>query len=738
MHRLAALHRGHAATVACAVKLLPKFGPRTTPANGQQQPYNIVAAVASKGCVLHGIGSARFSGSGTSLEAGDPCLGREVVLRVNYGEQTYKGKYRFNAMKVEGLLEEASTICSISRHKVTIEYKDTSSEWIMLRDASFEEDARAFDSDEWHLRITAKDRVGHVHAFEASLKTPAFKDLPAIYAGSETKFVDREQACIDIDHYIKSCIKEERSADGKFSMLGTAGMPGIGKTALLLHAARNLPKVEGHQMKSLYFSFSGLQGGFSIYNEMRSATHNVGDAFGRALVSVVLHNPPNLDEKTLAQCIQMLCNIAGCSLVIFIDEIGQLDTESSTKLLKLLLHEMDAQHGRVVFIFSHLQKEMLMRQVSESGRSVQSLTLPALSIENWRDVLPTDWVDAAVSDSGVNQLVLSCMGHPRCLTDGLKEAAKESNHLLKNPSLASLNTARMTIVRTCRLDTDLSHLANSWFDVCSTVSEVVKRVQAKNLLVSLPVKSGDQFHFLHPLALQAWALKDTSLLASHLTQAYDADAVLAPSNEKSAEAILYNYEAVLRAACTESFTLGKFYGTKHIDNQLSSMVVTVKAPNATSLVVPVKTFENNFAQTLEFLTAGFIVVSENTTEPGIEYLSPYFDAKGNLVIAAVQCRCIVGSTLGWGTIKAGIRAAMRQFDIEAIKWFPVVYTTSSQRTIRRETYAGSVFFTESDLFVFTQKMGALRLHTTKFDSNDSDEKHWLRNCLQQQESLTPT
>jgi len=48
-----------------------------------------------------------------------------------------------------------------------------------------------------------------------------------------------------------------------------------------------------------------------------------------------------------------------------------------------------------------------------------------------------------------------------------------------------------------------------------------------------------------------------------------------------------------------------------------------------------------------------------------------------------------------------------------IVMFRVVYTNVDQKTILESTYKDGIYFTETDLFTFTNKLGILRLHTQK-------------------------
>merc|ERR1712156_437166 len=188
---------------------------------------------------------------------------------------------------------------------------------------------------------------------------------------------------------------------------------------------------------------------------------------------------------------------------------------------------------------------------------------------------------------------------------------------------------------------------------------------------------------------------------------------------------MYHYEAVLRKASEgKNFTLNDFFKSEHTSDNLWQSEVTVKVPNASQLVRSVKDF-SKAEDVLRLLGTGFIVVSEFHNEYALEYLSPFLDASdGTLIVACVQCK-FVQSTVNWSDIKTMMADATQWLKQKKIKCFPVIYTTADQHSIKPETYAGGIYFNETDMFEFTKRLGVLRLHTQKLGKNMEQTHKWL-------------
>lgn len=189
---------------------------------------------------------------------------------------------------------------------------------------------------------------------------------------------------------------------------------------------------------------------------------------------------------------------------------------------------------------------------------------------------------------------------------------------------------------------------------------------------------------------------------------------------------MYNYEAVLRKVVEgKTFCLKSFYKTAHLGCEFLEMYVHAPVPPGVDLVHTVAHFEDA-ESILRHLKAGCIVVSKRMNEPGVEYLSPYFvNETQELIVAACQCKFVSVKTEPWHIMNSKICNAMTWLTDRGIRYFPVAYTTVDQQHLEVNTYKSGAFFTESDLFDFTKKLGILRLHAEKLGAYLASEKPWL-------------
>ena len=227
--------------------------------------------------------------------------------------------------------------------------------------------------------------------------------------------------------------------------------------------------------------------------------------------------------------------------------------------------------------------------------------------------------------------------------------------------------------------------------------------------------------------LQYWAEKhqQESAVAYHLHKVYVNDAMLGPYSAKRMEAVMCHYEAVLRkAAQGRRWFLKDFYKSKHIGAHFKDLRVTARVPDGKELVRTVKDFSDGI-ELHELLDEGFIVVSSDPNEVGVEYLSPYTTGDGDLVVAAVQCK-FVSDEADWAEMDKNMETARQDLERMGINSFPVVYTTADKAWVQQRTYAKGVCFIASDIFDFTApKLGILRLHVGKLGSRMKELYPWL-------------
>jgi len=381
---------------------------------------------------------------------------------------------------------------------------------------------------------------------------------------------------------------------------------------------------------------------------------------------------------------------------------------------------MDAGGGKLIFIFTHIMTEFLAQLETASGRKVHQLPLPHLEIYVWKNI--PDLSEAA-RHPALHQLFLSCSGHPRSIFDGIKNARKQNPSLLTDPTPDAISLARETIIQSSKfqlLSFQMLDIILKWFSLIPLTEKELIQWRYSGLLHTM---KDTKITFLFPLLVQHWSRENctTYSIAYHIQQLYAADASLDKDAEKRMESVMYHYEAVVRIAQSEkAFTFGLFYNTRFCDQNLHDMYVTAKLPLLTggeSLVHYVSNFQDDPQSILLALNNGRIVVSEKHSEIGIENLVPFRKSLNNtLIVAFVQCK-FVQSSANWSEISIKMKKSMdnlkSKIEFQNVQMFAVVYTTTDQNLMQKSTYSGGVYYTEYDLFNFTNKLGILRMHTQK-------------------------
>ena len=187
---------------------------------------------------------------------------------------------------------------------------------------------------------------------------------------------------------------------------------------------------------------------------------------------------------------------------------------------------------------------------------------------------------------------------------------------------------------------------------------------------------------------------------------------------------MMHYEALLRRALgQEAVSLGDFYQTEHICQTLRPLQVMAKQPCAKDLVARVKDFREK-ELVLKFLQDGYIVVSDNPNEKGVEYLTPFHQRYSEkLMVACAQCKLMPDGR--WGAIKQGVERATEWLRDMNIQCFPVVYTVADVASMRQDSYEGGIYFNALDTFEFTKRLGVLRLHT-QLGQKLGEKYKWLK------------
>lgn len=567
------------------------------------------------------------------------------------------------------------------------------------------------------------------------------------------EFYDRTESLRVAEDYLRgvvTCTDPGYLTESKFRLFGSSGIKGIGKTEFLKQCAITvLPRLSialQKELRPVYITFNGRGTNMADFNGF-VAQHKPAMGDRRAEAAAVGHLLLRQcgDEKSVFDFKEAVKRIRGAMgmadadvLVVLVDEIGELGDDVSLTTIKALMSEMDADAaaGKLVFVFTHILHEHLTEVGRLSGRRVCLVPLPAVDIAAWNHL--QGFTDAAKKHAGLMQLCLSCCGHPRAIFDGLREAAVENPTLLSNPTPAALITARDKVVDVCKFLESRTTKARVDQQVSLWFKDAV--IPGPTIDTSLLVAEGllhrlARADFFFPLGLQRWAtaLSGTNSLAFHLQQAYAADATVGRDSEKYMERIMYHYEAVLRAAVGAGpvFPLQQYYKSSWIDDKLSQRHLKFDLPtNAVQLHKEVQDFSSSsMPNVLRHLELGYIVVSKAQGEEGVEYFAPFRDAATNaLVVACVQCK-FVQKSANWAEIADKMMTATTYLKQNQHECFPVVYTTVDQQALAESTFAGGVYFTETELFEFTRRLGVLRLHKEKLGAVAQDRYPFTSDTL---------
>ena len=556
---------------------------------------------------------------------------------------------------------------------------------------------------------------------------------PKWEARPEHLLFGREEAKEIVLSYLRGCRdKTDNCFDArKYSMLGASGVKGIGKSEILWQICERWAKEAlGEKTKTLYVTYNGGGMAGEYCKDYEQFPLEIVDSVGHLLLVSCGVEEEAAQKYKFDHAIDCIRSGLGCgekdTLVVCVDEIIELDVWNpqvnrnqpdtmAQMIMSRCMVKQDKSNGKLIFIFTGILDSMFHELTALSGRKIIPLPLSMIPLRDVFDHLVEQKLKAlARNQPAVYQLILSCAGHPRATVKGLPIASHDWGET-EDVATAALIKARSQVISQCKFHLEYldDNIVAEWFGAEEISPELRRDLLEKGILHSFT----DEIEFLFPLLLQRWAeaKQSKSSFAFHLNGLFDADQVLGTDTEKFMEAVMYHYEAVLRLALKgRPVRLEDFYKSKHIDGRLQAKLVTARLPEGTGTKKVVRYVEDfsDMDFVIELLKDGYLVVSEAHSEKGIEYLAPFEIKNGDLLVACVQCKFVYHTT-DWAKIRSAMDDAVAGFKTNNIKYFPVVYATPNQASIRPDTYKSGVYFTETDLFTFTKRVGLLRLHTQK-------------------------
>ena len=594
------------------------------------------------------------------------------------------------------------------------------------------------------IRIPGMIRALRAHFAEVPFRSMVFPAFPQ--GRARGRYYERGPWLRAAASHIKSVLQIGLGA--KVPLLGCSGVKGIGKTEFLLQVGNQaipaIAKEVNKTVERLFISFNGsgtrntnLFKEF-LSNQPHSTDLSVGCA--RAFAHVLLQAcnvdiKRNIELSTAVDYVRRAAELMEQDvLVLFVDEIGALG-DVALETMAALMHEADSRCGKLIFMFAHIDQNVLDKGSSGSGRIVEAVALPALSIDSWEAALNESEIKAVLRHPGLHQLVLSLSGHPRSIFDALGAALAADKSLLTSPNATSLTAARETILRHAKFtDSDDDYVGNivpKWLAGDALEEQQLIR---DGLLHQVSALGGaNPVKFIFPLRVMEWARKKQSscAIARHVKLLFDYDGEVGCGSEKSMEGVMYHFEAAKRTALRgRTLPLRDYYGVEAeaMSSKLVRTNVFFEVPGGQNQVIHFESFEeDNMPEVINALKAGYIVVSLKTSEVGVEYFVPFHTVPQpmKLLVACVQCK-FVQQEVDWPEIKRKMAKATEYFTEKGIEFFPVVFTTVDQKSVRPSTVDGGVVFVERDLFHFTNRFGILRLHRMKVGNKLAKEYSFLR------------
>ncbi|OLQ11156.1 hypothetical protein AK812_SmicGene5057 [Symbiodinium microadriaticum] len=148
--------------------------------------------------------------------------------------------------------------------------------------------------------------------------------------------------------------------------------------------------------KGAYLTFNGGAGrSANVFWESQNQQDIVLRSVGHVLMANLKVEAQRYSLLGFEQCLNLFRKALGMceeeSLVLFIDEIGELK-QKADDVLRALMTEADDRGGKLVFVFAQISQQFLGHAATGSGRKVISLPLEALPIDTWKQ--KKDWKEA--------------------------------------------------------------------------------------------------------------------------------------------------------------------------------------------------------------------------------------------------------------------------------------------------------------------------------------------------------
>ena len=537
------------------------------------------------------------------------------------------------------------------------------------------------------------------------------------------------------------------------SAFGIVAVSGGGKTEMLRQVCENLAHA-AFAPSSCHTAYFNWQ----FYDCVPSVKLDVPDAakFFAMLIMRSCGEPRRQAARIVAEvadpllyAVKFLRSVLGgetLPMVICIDQLIELAVEcrggvsgNDSKMLQAMMEFQDVNNSTaseppVYFVFSALHVSLADACLEQ--RPVTFIPLRPFTLENVFTCVGPRLTAAALSDRKLYQLLLSCAGHPRAVVEGLREQAERL--CLPESKLADRDGygPRQRIIQVVKVsplieERETRELVHRWFDF---TNPKLSPEEDKEHRINFPLLhdshalDGTTVTLFFPFLLLHWSSWHREKRTfEDLRLALKADSQVLHGNSTASAGVFQHFEAVRRLAANEKpFKLADYFATsgvligEYLQYATGNITMKCNLPGGHSVCDSGYNLPADFDKIIWMLTIGCIVViSDPTTENGIQYLAPFHDAIDStlVAIAGVQVKFTEkGSAISWEVLHAGALAVLAPFAAAGFRTFPVIFSNQVQGNLTQEAeelMSDSVVFLETATLHWTRPLGVLQLHIEK-------------------------
>ncbi len=511
--------------------------------------------------------------------------------------------------------------------------------------------------------------------------------------GSQTReLLEREEAIELMEMYIAAVLKKDKgpacwSLNGKgWKVCATVAASGMGKSALLETVALRQLQVKGRRVLYVTYSTETFQVPGVLLQ--RGTPHGVACSllWAAGAKEEDLQQLEDVSPKNAVAFIRKAYKMnEEDALVVFVDELVQLEVEAAKRMLKEYMSLQGQCLSKIAIVFSSFSTTQLCSWSFVSGRELYPVPLGVLDpqkvaealAEEAKGVKGKEWLRDIQKKSWMWQVVQGVAVHPRTAFTYLP-ASSLNEELQLHLQISNL------IAQNTNLE---DHARKLWTHVPQLLAKPSEfREGLEGLLECGIIRKDEDSYRIEAFMIRFLAfMPNTWSGKSFLCNALLADLQVSKRNRVFGEDVAQNFEVLLRQGFGQDLvTLGELFRGAVCQRLPKKGFKLSPAKQPNHWIAKVGSFkEVNTVRKL--LEAGSLVVSGNVGEAGIEHISPLFNEENKLVaVLAYQVKS--GTTPDPKSVRELIEAARKAGEkaVPKCQIIPVIMTNYEADTVDRK------------------------------------------------------